>query len=84
MAAKTPRLPKVEIEEAAPEARELFDRFMKARGNVPNMFRTLAVRPEIMLTAAAHMNAIVATGTVAPSLKEMLIVRTSALNRCEY
>ncbi len=78
------RLPKVEPADATLEVRKVFDRFMQTRGNIPNMFRTLAVRPEIMLTAEAHMAAILGTGTLAPSFKEMLIVRTSALNRCAY
>ena len=57
---------------------------MKARGNVPNMFRTVAHRPEIMKTMVAHFRAVMETGTVPVKLKELLIVRTSQINRCEY
>jgi hypothetical protein len=80
----TPRLPVANPDEVSPEIRDVFDNFMKVRGNIPNMFRTLAVRPEIMVTAVAHMNAVLGTGTVAPSFKEMLVVRTSAHNKCAY
>ena len=36
---------------------KVFDDFQKERGKVPNMFRTMAQRPELMRTAAAHMRA---------------------------
>ena len=48
------------------------------------MFRTLAVRPEIMRTAVAHMAAVTQGGTVPQRLKELCIVLVSALNDCEY
>jgi alkylhydroperoxidase family enzyme len=79
-----PRIPVLGPDDVSPEVREMFDRFMRVRGNIPNMFRTLAYRPEITLTAEAHMNAILHTGTVDPALKEMVVVRTSAVNECSY
>jgi alkylhydroperoxidase family enzyme len=48
------------------------------------MFRTFAHRPEIMRTMVAHMRAIMKTGTVPEKLKELVIVRTSQINRCAY
>ena len=48
------------------------------------MFRTMAQRPELMRTAAAHMRALMTTGTVSAKLKEPVIVRTSQINHCEY
>ncbi len=71
-------------DETTPEAQEQFERFKEKRGNIPNMFRTMARRPEIMLTAVAHMNAIFDTGTVDTKLKEMLAVRVSQINDCNY
>ena len=51
----TPRLPVADPDEVTPDVREVFDNFMKVRGNIPNMFRTLAARPEIMkIEIAAH------------------------------
>jgi alkylhydroperoxidase family enzyme len=79
-----PRIPVLDPEEVTPEVREMFERLMRVRGNIPNMFRTLAYRPEITLTAEAHMNAILGKGTVDPALKEMVVVRTSATNWCSY
>ena len=63
---------------------EIYDRFVRQRGNVPNMFRTVAHRPEILQTMIAHMEAVLNTGTLPTSLKELVIVRTSQMNNCEY
>ena len=79
-----PRLPLVDPDTVSDEVRAVFDRFMKVRGNIPNMFRTTAVRPKIMLTMEAHMQAIFTSGTVDFALKEMCAVRTSANNKCAY
>ena len=62
----------------------VFDRYLRTRGNVPNMFRTLAHRPEIFETLIGHMEAVLETGTLPKSLKELVIVRTSQLNRTPY
>jgi alkylhydroperoxidase family enzyme len=48
------------------------------------MFRTVAHRPEIMRTMVAHFRAVMETGKVPQKLKELVIVRTSQINRCEY
>ena len=79
-----PRLRVLNPDEVPAEVGEAFDRFMRVRGNIPNMFRTLARRPNIMLTMEAHMNAVLNTGTVESGLKELLVVRTSANNKCAY
>ena len=79
-----PRLPLVDPNDASDEVQTVFDRFMKVRGNIPNMFRTTAIRPKIMLTMEAHMQAIFTSGTVDFALKEMCAVRTSANNKCAY
>jgi alkylhydroperoxidase family enzyme len=70
--------------EAGPEMDQLFERFRQRRGNIPNMFRTMAYRPEIARTAAAHLAAIFDIGTVDTKLKEMLAVRVSQINDCAY
>jgi uncharacterized peroxidase-related enzyme len=78
------RIRPVDPDEATPETQALFRRFKEQRGNISNMFRTLALRPEIALTAAAHMEAVFTTGTVDTRLKEMLAVRVSQINDCYY
>lgn len=79
-----PRIRPLNPEETTPEARDTLEGFMRSRGNMPNMFRTMASRPEIMQTAVAHMQAIFNTGTVERRLKEMLAVRVSQINDCHY
>ena len=78
------RIPTIAYEQADPAAQEIFDHYKKERGNVPNMFRTVAHRPEILRTMIAHFRAVMETGTVGLKLKELVIVRTSQLNHCEY
>ncbi len=79
-----PRLPELNPEQVDGEAREIFERFLQERGNVPNMFRTVAHRPEILKTMTAHFRAVMNTGTVDKKLKELVAVRVSHLNGCEY
>jgi alkylhydroperoxidase family enzyme len=79
-----PRISRVDKSQAPPEVVEVYDHFMKVRGNIPNMFRTAAHRPEIMRTMVAHFRAVMETGTVTLKLKELVIVRTTQINRCEY
>jgi len=79
-----PRLTKLSPEQADAATREVFDVFLKERGNIPNMFRTAAHRPEILRTMTAHFRAVMSTGSVDKKLKEMVAVRVSHLNRCEY
>ncbi len=79
-----PRLRVLNPDEVTPDVGAVFDRFKRARGNIPNMFRTLARRPDIMLTMEAHMNAVLNTGTVDTALKELVVVRTSSNNKCAY
>jgi uncharacterized peroxidase-related enzyme len=62
----------------------IYDRVLRERGNVPNMFRTMAHRPEIFETIIAHMEAVLNTGTLPKRLKELVIVRTSQVNRTPY
>ncbi|MGC1784701.1 MAG: carboxymuconolactone decarboxylase family protein [Acidobacteriaceae bacterium] len=78
------RISRLTRNEVSPETGEIYDRYMRQRGNVPNMFRTVAHRPEIFQTMIAHFEAILNTGTLPLKLKELVIVRTSQLNRCEY
>lgn len=58
--------------------------FFLKRGNVPNMFRTLALRPDVMRVLEQAMAVIMGPGTLSIRLKELVVVRVSQVNGCDY
>lgn len=78
------RISRLDRSEVTPEMAALYDRAFAQRGNVPNMFRVMAHRPEIFATMQAHFAAVLNTGTVSTRLKELIIVRTSQVNVTPY
>ena len=78
------RLTKLSKGEVSGDVRELYDKVGQLRGNVPNMFRVYAHRPEILKTMVAHLNAVTNTGTVPVRTKELVATLVSRLNSCHY
>lgn len=78
------RIKRLDKSEVSGDVLELYSNVGKARGNVPNMFRVYAHRPEILKTMVAHMNAITNTGTVPVRTKELVATLVSRLNSCHY
>lgn len=78
------RIKRLDKTEVSGDVLELYANVGKARGNVPNMFRVYAHRPEILKTMVAHMNAITNTGTVPVRTKELVATLVSRLNSCHY
>jgi hypothetical protein len=78
------RVRRIDVAEAAGETREIFETYQRERGNVPNMFRTMAHRPEILQTMIRHFRAVLTPGSLGLRLKELIAVAVSGLNRCEY
>lgn len=79
-----PRVSRLQRNQVRGESLNIFDRVLNDRGNVPHMFRTFAHRPQLLETIIAHLDAVLKTGTVSTALKELVIVRTSQLNRTPY
>lgn len=79
-----PRISRLERSEVSPELVDIYDRYLRTRGNVPYFFRTVAHRPEIFKTMIAHMEAVLSTGTLPTKLKELVVVRTSQINCTAY
>lgn len=79
-----PRISRLPREEVSSTSAEIYDRYLQQRGKVPNMFRTFAHRPQIFETVIAHFEAVLHTGTLPLKLKELVVVRTSQLNHCDY
>ncbi|MGA8044344.1 MAG: carboxymuconolactone decarboxylase family protein [Terracidiphilus sp.] len=78
------RISRVDRSQVTPDIAALFDQAFAQRGNVPNMFRVMAHRPEIFATMQAHFAAVLNTGTLPTRLKELIIVRTSQVNDTLY
>jgi uncharacterized peroxidase-related enzyme len=79
-----PRISRLTRNQVSGPSLTIYDRVLGDRGNVPNMFRTMAHRPQIFETIIAHMEAVLKTGTLSTALKELVIVRTSQLNCTAY
>ncbi|HKO16022.1 MAG TPA: carboxymuconolactone decarboxylase family protein [Gemmatimonadaceae bacterium] len=82
-----PRLPRLDAEDAIRADERLrppFEHFLRERGKVPNLFRVSAYRPAITETLVAHMRAVMGPGEVPGLLKELVSVRVSQINNCEY
>jgi alkylhydroperoxidase family enzyme len=78
------RLTKLTKEQVADDVRKRFEQIGAQRGNVPNMFRVYAHRPEILKTMMAHLDAVTNSGTVSIRTKELVATLVSRINRCEY
>ena len=79
-----PRLPALGPDDVGPEVRAIFETYLRERGNIPNMFRTVGALPQHLVTMIAHFRTVMNEGTVPPLLKELLTVRVSHCNGCRY
>jgi uncharacterized peroxidase-related enzyme len=79
-----PRLRVLPKAEADPSVHADYEAFLAARGNVPNLFATLARRPALMRATAAFLREAMAPGEVPARLKELLALRVSTINDCAY
>jgi AhpD family alkylhydroperoxidase len=79
-----PRISRLDRNDVSPEIAARYDKVFAQRGNVPNMFRVMAHRPEIFATMQDHFAAVLNTGTISTKLKELIIVRTSQVNETPY
>ncbi|MGB8258884.1 MAG: carboxymuconolactone decarboxylase family protein [Terracidiphilus sp.] len=78
------RISRLDRSQVTADTAALYDKAFAQRGNVPNMFRVMAHRPEIFATMQAHFAAVLNTGTLSTKLKELIIVRTSQVNETPY
>ncbi|HEY7856714.1 MAG TPA: carboxymuconolactone decarboxylase family protein [Terriglobales bacterium] len=78
------RISRVKTDEAPESIRPALEGMYQQRGNVPNMFRSAAHRPELLETMIRHFRTVMETGTVSTKLKELLAVRVSQINNCHY
>lgn len=78
------RISKLTREQVDERTSELYGKVGKARGNIPNMFRIYAHRPEMLRTMADHLSAVTSTGTVPTLTKELVATLVSRINQCHY
>jgi hypothetical protein len=78
------RLSRKEPGTVPPEIEAIYDGFLQARGNVPNMIQTFAHRPKVLKTMVAHFKAVMEGTTVSVLLKEYLTLRVSTVKKCHY
>ena len=80
----TPRL--VEVTDAPPEVRAVFDDIMATRGvdDVNAFWKALAVHPETLRRTWESLKQVMAPGALDPLTKELVYVAVSVANGCEY
>jgi AhpD family alkylhydroperoxidase len=80
----TTRIPLLERDQVTPEVANVYDALLKARGVVPNMFKTLAHTPALALATAGYLKALLSDGALTGWYKELIATRMSVLNGSEY
>ncbi len=73
-------------QEAAPEARAVFDEIRAARGTdyVNNFWRALAHDPALLRATWDRLKVVMGPGELDPLVKEMIYVAVSVANGCTY
>jgi uncharacterized peroxidase-related enzyme len=74
----------VATENAAPEVKPIFEKLTHGLGKVPAFFGTMARVPEVLATFVPFYTAIIEHGTVDRKFKELVYLKTSLINGCEY
>jgi len=67
-----------------PEIIEAFDRMIKKRGKLTNIYKALAHKPGILKTIGPFVAAVQKPDELDPKLKERIILRVSRINRSAY
>jgi len=73
-----------ENETSNPDIIEAFDRMIKKRGKLTNIYKALAHKPEILKTIGPFVAAVQKPDELDPKLKERIILRVSKINRSAY
>lgn len=71
-------------EKAGEDLKSAYDNLTKAFGRVPNIFAVMAHRPAALKNLLALYGSVMQEGTVEPKYKELVYLKTSLLNGCEY
>jgi AhpD family alkylhydroperoxidase len=79
-------VPLLSDDDAAPEARAVFDDIRARRGSdyVNNFWRALAADPALLAAVWDRLQKVMAPGALDPLTKELVYVAVSVTNGCEY
>ena len=82
----SPIVPLIEIEDASPEVRAVYEDIMKTRGTdwINNFWKVLAHDPKLLKRTWESIREVMAPGALDPLTKEMIYIAVSATNNCEY
>jgi AhpD family alkylhydroperoxidase len=82
----TPIVPLIEIEDASPEVRAVYDDIMATRGTdwINNFWKALAHDPALLKRTWESVKEVMAPGALDPLTKELVYIAVSATNGCEY
>jgi len=75
---------RVQMVEKGPQVDETYAFLQKSFGRVPNLFKTLAHRPEVMKATLNLLSSLMMSGTVDRKLKEKIALKVSTINKCNY
>lgn len=80
------RVPLIEEKDAHGRLAELYDEVKKATGLpfVPDMFRLLSTRPELLNAAVAGYQAMFGEGVLPRQTRELICAWTARVNQCPY
>ncbi len=78
------RIRQLERGEIGAESQAVYDWFVADRGVVPNSFRTFAHAEPLLSTLVGHYRALIRDAELPAPLKQMVLLRVSALNACHY
>ena len=81
-----PMVRMVEIADAGPEVKAVYDDIMTTRKTdwINNFWKTLASHPPTLRRIWAGVKEVMSPGKLDPLTKEMIYVAVSATNNCEY
>jgi AhpD family alkylhydroperoxidase len=79
-----PHIRPIPKERAAHICRMLYETTEKETGATPNIFRTMAHRPELLVTFGNFYRELWTGGVLERKIKELVAVRVAALDACQY
>jgi len=79
-----PRIRPIPKERAAVLLRSLYEQSERELGATPNLVKSLAHRPELLITFANFQRELFTGGALPPKTKQLVALRVAALDACAY